>query len=114
MDYYEIGQRIRRVRKAKGISQEQLAEAVGISVTHMSHIETGNTKLSLEVFAGVARALGAGADELLFGQSAGTGRLAFEHINEVLMSCTPRELCIISDIATAAKVALARYGENGQ
>ena len=47
MDYYEIGQRIRRVRKAKGISQEQLAEMVGISVTHMSHIETGNTKLSL-------------------------------------------------------------------
>lgn len=27
MDYYEIGQRIRRVRKAKGISQEQMAEA---------------------------------------------------------------------------------------
>lgn len=27
MDYYEIGQRIRRVRKAKGISQEQPAKA---------------------------------------------------------------------------------------
>lgn len=48
MDYYEIGQRIRRIRKAKGISQEVLAEKVGIFTTHMSHIETANTKLSWE------------------------------------------------------------------
>ena len=50
MDYYAIGQRIRRIRKAHGLSQEELAEKVGISTTHMSHIETGNTKLSLPVF----------------------------------------------------------------
>ena len=48
VDYYEIGQRIRRIRKAKGISQEVLAEKVGIFTTHMSHIETANTKLSWE------------------------------------------------------------------
>lgn len=41
MNYYEIGQRIRKYRKASELSQEQLAEKVGISVTHMSHIETG-------------------------------------------------------------------------
>ncbi|HCB65956.1 MAG TPA: XRE family transcriptional regulator, partial [Ruminococcaceae bacterium] len=39
MDYYQIGQRIRKYRKAQGISQEQLAERVGVLVTHMSHIE---------------------------------------------------------------------------
>ena len=55
MDYYEIGQRIRRFRKARGITQEQLAEAVGISVTHMSHIETANTKLSLPVFIDIVQ-----------------------------------------------------------
>ncbi len=31
MDYYAIGQRIRKIRKAKGLSQEQIAETVGIS-----------------------------------------------------------------------------------
>ena len=46
MDYYEIGQRIRKFRKAHDLSQEQLAEKVGISTTHMSHIETGNAKLA--------------------------------------------------------------------
>ncbi len=42
MDYYEIGQRIRKIRKAHGMSQEVLAEKADISTVHMSHIETGN------------------------------------------------------------------------
>ena len=57
MDYYQIGQRIRTFRRAKGLSQEALAEQAGISVTHMSHIETGNTKLSLPVCLALAQAL---------------------------------------------------------
>ena len=50
MDYYAIGQRIRKFRKAQNLSQEALAEQANISTTHMSHIETGNTKLSLQVW----------------------------------------------------------------
>ena len=57
MDYFAIGQRIRCARKARGLSQEVLAEKVQISVTHMSHIETGNTKLSLAVLVDLAVAL---------------------------------------------------------
>ena len=35
MDYYAIGQRIRKIRKAHKLSQETLSERIGISVTHM-------------------------------------------------------------------------------
>lgn len=66
MDYYAIGQRIRKFRKAQNLSQEALAEQANISTTHMSHIETGNTKLSLQVFADLAAALHVSADDLLF------------------------------------------------
>ena len=65
MDYYQIGQRVRKYRKAQGLSQEELAARVGISVTHMSHIETGNTKLSLPVFLQLSQVLGVGTDDLL-------------------------------------------------
>ena len=65
MKYFDIGQRIRRYRKACGLSQEALAQKVGISVTHMSHIETGNTKLSLPVLAKIAEELSVGTDALL-------------------------------------------------
>lgn len=68
MDYYEIGQRIRKIRKARGLSQEQLAAMTGISTTHMSHIETANTKLSLQVFADIANALSVQTDALLHDQ----------------------------------------------
>ena len=66
MKYYEIGQRIRRYRKACGLSQEALAEKAGISATHMSHIETGNTKLSLPVLVNIAEALSVQTDALLY------------------------------------------------
>lgn len=39
MNYYEIGQRIRKIRKAHGLSQEELAEKIGISTTHIRCID---------------------------------------------------------------------------
>ena len=65
VDYYAIGQRIRKYRKALGYSQEYLAEQVDISIPHMSHIETGSTKLSLPVLVFLAGSLHVSVDELL-------------------------------------------------
>lgn len=73
MDYYEIGERIRKMRKAHEFSQEELAEKIGISTTHMSHIETGNTKLSLPVLVAISLALEVQTDDLLF-EAANTSR----------------------------------------
>lgn len=42
IDYKYIGARIRAIRMEKKITQEQLAEAVGVGTSHISHIETGN------------------------------------------------------------------------
>ena len=78
MDYYQIGQRVRKYRKAQGLSQEELAARVGISVTHMSHIETGNTKLSLPVLVELACALGVQSDDLLFDRGSERSRVLAE------------------------------------
>lgn len=50
------------------LSQEELAEKIGISTTHMSHIETGSTKLSLPVLVELAENLKVKTDYLLFNQ----------------------------------------------
>ena len=50
------------------LSQEELAEKIGISTTHMSHIETGSTKLSLPVLVELAENLKVKTDYLLFSQ----------------------------------------------
>ncbi len=108
MDYYEIGQRIRKYRKAHGLSQEQLAEKVGISVTHMSHIETANTKLSLSVFVDIARALEVQADDLLSDNKGGK-QIAEEEIIDTLNSASAAQVKIIADIVKATKIALDKH-----
>ncbi|MBR4035839.1 MAG: helix-turn-helix transcriptional regulator [Oscillospiraceae bacterium] len=100
MNYYEIGQRIRRYRKEKGLSQEQLAESVNISVTHMSHIETGNTKLSLPVLVDIATVLQVTADDLLTDMpTGGSAKL----LMQLTADCTPVQLDLICEIVRAVK-----------
>ena len=60
-----LGDRIRQTRRARGISQIQLAEMAQISVSHMSDIETGKTNISLDVFIRIMNALQVSSDWLL-------------------------------------------------
>lgn len=111
MDYYEIGQRIRRIRKARGMSQEQLAEKVNISTTHMSHIETANTKLSLPVFIDIAEALNVPTDFLLRGYEGERNGSTIGNIVSVLEECDARQLSIVTEVVRTLRNALAVYGE---
>ncbi len=108
MDYYQIGQKIRGFRRAHGLSQEQLAEFVGISVTHMSHIETGNTKLSLPVLVSIAKALEVQTDDLLFAQQSGRNT-ALTELNALLDGCSAKQVRVITDLAKAAKISLEKH-----
>ena len=47
----ELGERIRKYRREKHISQEALAELADISVNTVSRIEGGQTAMSVEIFA---------------------------------------------------------------
>ena len=107
MDYDAIGQRVREIRKARGISQEALAEQVDISTTHMSHIETASTKLSLPVLAALAQALSVSTDYLLYG-----GANAHEEVDAILDACSERQLQILAEVVKSTKAALDRYAEN--
>lgn len=109
MDYYAIGQRIRKIRKAHGLSQEILAEQVGISITHMIHIETGNTKLSLPVLVDLASVLGVRTDDLLYDESLAERGNAMESIIQILDTCTTQQIKIVEDILRATKISLDQH-----
>ncbi len=108
MDYYKIGQRIRKYRKAHSLSQEQLAERVGISVTHMSHIETGNTKLSLPVLVQLAEVLEVQTDDLLR-EEFFARRHAENEVLGLLQQCDEKTVRLLTDILRSAKTALEKY-----
>lgn len=109
MDYYAIGQRIRKHRRAQRLSQEELAERIGISVTHMSHIETGNTKLSLPVLVDIAGVLGVHTDDLLFDAALMERSAAMDAIVQTLSGCSVQQLRIMEDILTAARRSLEAH-----
>ena len=60
-----IGTRIKAGRVAAGLTQERLAEKVGISSTYLSAIECNVKDPKLATFIKIANAIGASADELL-------------------------------------------------
>ena len=103
-DYTAIGKRIRRYRWEKDISQEELAETVGVSTTHMSHIETGATKLSLSVFVKISEALNISADLLLKDDLHQKDYLQ----SETTATESERQKRILSELTKAAKIILEK------
>lgn len=64
-DYVSLGLRIRKARKQKNLTQEQLAEICGLSTAHIGHIERGTRALSIESLVTISESLNVSTDYLL-------------------------------------------------
>ncbi len=64
-----VGQRLRAIRMAQGMSQTKLAELLGITQSNVSGLERGVRSLTIHQVAKLATALGVSTDELLLGTS---------------------------------------------
>lgn len=60
-----FGKNVQTIRKQKGISQEKLAEMVGIHRTYLSLVEKGNRNPSLKTIYRIAKALKVNSRQLL-------------------------------------------------
>lgn len=65
MDYVDMGKRIRKQRQLIGLTQQELAERIGVSTSFVGHVERGTRKASLETLVALSNALGVGVDYLL-------------------------------------------------
>ena len=106
LDYEKIGQNIRKQRKKCGLSQEQLAELAEISTTHMSHIETGSTKVSLPTLFMLSRALSCTLDEFVSEQEELSQKIRENSLLAVLQDCNDSEFRILMEIMKSTKKAL--------
>lgn len=61
----QLGSRIRQARDRAGLTQEQLAERIGVSRTAVARYESGEIEPKLHNLAAIALALNVSADELL-------------------------------------------------
>ena len=67
-DVLEIGSRIQKLRREKGLTQEKLAEQLNISTVHLAKTEAGKRSCSLDVLSNVAVFLDTSLDYLVFGK----------------------------------------------
>ena len=63
-----LGNAIRAARISNNLSQEELAELVDITPTHLKHIESEHRKPSIEVLFRLAKVLNMSVDNILFKQ----------------------------------------------
>lgn len=60
-----IGRNIRKYRKESRLTQEQLAERVGVSTSFCANIERGGRSMSIQVLTKFANALNVSVDSLV-------------------------------------------------
>ncbi len=106
IDYASIGYKVKQIRLRKGITQEQLAEAAGVGVTHISHLETGASTVSLKVFIGIVNFLECSADELLCKEITTARPIVDNWLVDMVADCDKTEIKIIADTVQALKQSL--------
>jgi transcriptional regulator with XRE-family HTH domain len=62
-----VGERIAKLRKTRGFTQDQFAEATGLNRTHLYRLETGQQSMTLKTLKLVADALGIRITQILRG-----------------------------------------------
>lgn len=102
-----IGDRIRRLRKQKGLTQQELAEKVGMEYTMIGRVEQGVRNLTIEGILKVAEALDADVNYILAQKKKKTpltekDKLLDEITNEVELLNIP-QLKMLNHLLTAVK-----------
>lgn len=72
IDIFDLGLRIRNVRKAHNLTQEQLAEKIKVSPHYVYELEHGYKSMSIYTLANIATVLDAPLDFLVFGKEPAT------------------------------------------
>ena len=91
----EMGQRIMVRRKALRMTQEELAEKLGVSTQMISNLELGKKAIRPKNLARVCDVLSLSADFVLTGSNTKT---AVDAVAEKLIQLTAEELKLVSDM----------------
>lgn len=101
MDIYKrLAIAIKQSRNAIGLSQEEFAEKLDVSSTHIKHLESGHRKPSVEILFSISRLTGMSIDRLLFSEDEKESAYT-EQLNAIIDMCLEDEKKLLSEIAQA-------------
>ena len=108
LDYVLIGQRIKEIRIKIGLQQAEVAYRAGLTTSHMSHIETGQTKLALPTLIKIANVLSVSVDELLYDNLEQAKHVYDKKIAAELADCDSAELQAFLEIIQSSKKVIRK------
>lgn len=103
-DLTEIGKRIKKARKSKGINQVEFADKLNISVSHLSNIENGKINVGLDIFMAITDALDVSADWLLGIDDSSV--LIPDQAIQLFADCSDSEIQALLNVAREVKNSL--------
>ena len=103
LNYKRIGQRIRVIRRARKMTQAELAECANLSVPYVSHIENGIKQASLQAVVNIAEAMECTADKLLYENQPDCCGVWQPELSEMLSGCTASEQQFLLEVLSAIK-----------
>lgn len=99
IDYISIGKQIKKRRNQLKLTQEVLAEKVYISIPHLSRIENGSSKPSLQTLVDLCNALDTTIDNLMQDSVPAAKRNIEGRMGELLEDCSLQELELLTEVA---------------
>lgn len=98
VDYELIGKRIKEARKKRAMTQERLAEELGVSIGYVSQLERGITKISLNTLAAISGILNCDMGELVTGSSVRRNDYLGDELSERIELLDNRERKLLLDL----------------
>ena len=110
IDYTALGTCIGNHRVKANMSQEDLGAFSNVSNKHISNIELGKAKPSLEALVHIANALEVSTDDLLVDSLKCSASTADSELHRLLLDCNPVEEEILTRMVKELKAILYGLG----
>ena len=99
LDYSIIGERLKKARVAKKLTQEQLAEKLDVSVAFLSKVERGKLRINLSRITEICDLLNVSLIYILTGTVSNAKDYLTADFANLLKNCPPEKVKLIYDIA---------------
>ena len=99
LDYTIIGERLKKARLEKNLTQEQLAEQIDVSIAFLSRVERGISHINLKILNQICYILGISEGLILNGASEDSSDYLNADFKEILEKASPDKQKLIYKIA---------------
>lgn len=99
LDYTVIGERLKKARTDKKMTQEKLAEKLDVSIAFLSRIERGSSHVNLKRLTQICEILGVSEGYILNGASSNSKNYLTSEFNDILNNVSADKQKLIYKIA---------------